>query len=57
MPHKPIPPATAEQSSEKPPTSPGSCEIILFPDFDISAIARAPELWNRPAKPRTEPAN
>ena len=54
MQHKPMPPTPAEEDSRALPIKSRSCEIILFPGFDIRLIVQAPELWNRPAKPKME---
>jgi hypothetical protein len=54
MQHKPMPP---EEDSQAPPIKSSSCEIIFFPGFDIRLIVQAPELWNRPAKPKIKSSN
>jgi hypothetical protein len=54
MQREPVPPVSAEEIPEEPPIKHTSCEIILFPGFDISVIVQAPQLWDRLAKPRAE---
>jgi hypothetical protein len=57
MRREPVPPESTEVVPEQPPIKDTCCEIILFPGFDISVIAQAPQLWNRPAKLRAKPSN
>jgi hypothetical protein len=57
MQHKPTPPAAAaEEAEQRPPAKAGSCEIILFPGFDITMIMQTPDVWDGPVKPKVEPS-